>query len=607
MNVFDKFFNQEQIIEKVNIMGEGNAFFKNNALERNDCEMIIVDEHTGEMQMMSLDNEISQATRALECILLDDDEIDRKQLVRLLADEPYKFTQAATFDEFKQLFATKSFDLIFLDYQLQGITAFNVVEWIRLQDCDTPLILLTGYDSPELDHKACEYGFADYLPKDELTRSLLIRCIRYARRDYQQTKDLQHLAHFDSLTGLMNRHLFFNRIQHVWEYARRYKQNFAVVYIDLDNFKYINDQYGHDIGDKALIEFAARISACVRTSDSVARLGGDEFTLILERVTTAEGHMVVQKILIALAREFVVDHYICDLSASIGLAFYNETHKSFKDILAEADQAMYAAKSSGKKTYRPYSDNMLELQRSKLFIDEFNHAINEDHLKVYYQPVIDLTTHQPVMMELLPRWQHPRHGFLEPNQFLPVVFRHELENSLIQHIIARYLEKHFDLLNGGKLPAMQKISINIGKSHCIDKSQVEALLGNILESGLVLSNMCIEIPIAAFDTHVKATEASVEYLINNNVECILDGFGVTPFSTNLLARLPIKKVKLDPRVMRPYSQKDHRQLDGIMKITRALSISTIATGIETERQLQLAKEMGCDQAQGFLFQEPLPL
>lgn len=417
-----------------------------------------------------------------------------------------------------------------------------------------------------------------------------------------------HHANFDTLTGLPNRRLFRDRLDHEVRKARRTGLRFALLFIDLDHFKEANDLLGHDIGDQVLVEAGKRIRNCVRQSDTVARLGGDEFTAILTELDgMAHVETIARKINEAVAAPFQIGNEVVHLSASVGITLYPDDADTAENLIRNADQAMYAAKNSGRNQFSYFTPTMQREAHDRLhLIKDLRSALARGQLKVYYQPMVDLHSGHVVKAEALLRWQHPRLGLLGPRHFIPFaeesgliveigdwVFREAAASS------RRWSEQ---------LGAPFQISINKSPVQFLSRSREMDWPAYLSKMGLGGSNVAVEITEGLL---LNASQNVVSKLLeyrDAGIQVALDDFGTGYSSMSYLKKFDIDYLKIDQSFIR-----DMVTNDGDLAIVRSvtamaheLGLQVIAEGIETAEQNALLIDAQCDFGQGFLFSKAMP-
>ena len=532
------------------------------------------------------------------------------EMARLLGDvtaSDYEMTWCADYQYALEAMLAPIHDIILLDYEHAPDTCEELLRAASAHGCSTPIVCLTAKDNPELDQAAIRGGAADYLIKDQLDTVQIERTIRYAMDRKSAESELARLAHYDALTGIPNRLLFNDRLDRALQRADRGDSPFALLYVDLDGFKTVNDMHGHDVGDKLVQGIAERLSQCIRRTDSVARIGGDEFTVLLEKInSTNDTVMVAQKIIDVITEPFNIDGQQLRVGSSIGIAVYPEAGTDAKTLLKHADMAMYEAKAMQGSTYRFFTDQMNNeaLDQGRLEL-ELRAAINNDELAMYFQPRISLQTGKIIGAESLLRWHHPERGLLLPDEFIPPAKQLGLlspmgywaMNRLCQDITA------MDQLNLAPL----RISFNVAHEQFIAPNFVTKI-ESILSANKVLGSR-FEFELAETDVIESLAEIAtdMQQLEQRGVRFSLDDFGTGFSSLPQLQRLPITTLKLDKsHVQKVVNNQDSASMvRAMIHLAHALTLKVVAEGVETERQKDFLKENNCDQMQGFIFSEPL--
>ncbi|WP_404362576.1 putative bifunctional diguanylate cyclase/phosphodiesterase [Marinobacter sp.] len=414
-------------------------------------------------------------------------------------------------------------------------------------------------------------------------------------------------ANYDLLTGIPNRRLFRDRLDQHTAHSDRTGSPFALFFIDLDRFKEINDRLGHDSGDQLLKQAASRISGCTRQSDTVARLGGDEFTVIL--LDTADLDLVkgiANKILADLERPFHVKGEQVMVSGSIGITMFPADATSSQEMLSNADQAMYLAKQSGRNQVCFFTEIMRQAHSARqALIRELRDAPRDGQLKLYYQPIVELSSGRIAKAEALLRWEHPRQELLRPDAFLPLAEETGLMPSIEHWVFAEalfYAERWTDMTDGPF-----QLTINASPmqfQHNGDATSWDSLLKNLVHSGV---NLAIELTENVFLHESTCLRQRLEALKEAGVELALDDFGTGYSSLAYLKRFDINYLKIDKTIIRDTEAgSTNREIaEVIIVMAHKLGLKVIAEGVETAAQRDWLREAGCDFAQGYFFSHPL--
>lgn len=429
-----------------------------------------------------------------------------------------------------------------------------------------------------------------------------------SERKYSEDQ-IFRLAHFDSVTGLPNRVLFQDRLQQDIEIAKRSSYSLALMFLDLDRFKEVNDTLGHDAGDALLKEAARRLLECVRVSDTVARLGGDEFTIILNNSSslTSVEH-VAQQVLSRLSRPFELGDEIVYVSASVGITMFPQDAEEAEVLLKNADQAMYAAKEQGRNCMHFFTPSMQQASVLRMRLaNDLRSALNARQFEVHYQPIVELSTGAIRKAEALIRWQHPTRGLVAPAEFIPVaedkgmiVEIGDLVFIEVAERLARWRERFSDF------------QVSINKSPVQLKNDRSAHLdwiGHLRSLGLAGDALVVEITESVLLDAQNSVTKRLQEFHEAGLEIAIDDFGTGYSSLAYIKKFDINYVKIDQsftRGLTPGSD-DHALCEAIIVMAHKLGMQVIAEGVETRLQHDLLASAGCDYGQGYLYSRPLPL
>ena len=418
---------------------------------------------------------------------------------------------------------------------------------------------------------------------------------------------LEFLAHHDPLTGLPNRVMFCDRLELAMHRADREGTLAAVLFLDLDRFKHVNDSLGHSAGDLLLQQVAERLQDAVRRQDTVARQGGDEFTLLLDGLHDGERAAgLAQKLVDAIALPFVVDGHELFLGASIGISVYPVDGRDVESLLRNADAAMYRAKEAGRNTYAFYSEEMTSHALERVLIEgQLRRAIERDELVLHYQPQIDLASGRLVGVEALVRWEHPTEGILPPARFIPVAEESGLMLPLGEWVLREACRQTKAWLDAGL--EIARVAVNVAGPQ-IQRGQLGETVRRVLaQTGLPPERLELEITEDFLMAHAEQTVALLTELRSLGVGLAIDDFGTGYSSLAYLKRLPVDKLKIDRSFVYdlPSDENDAAIANAIIALGRSLRIRVIAEGVETPAQRQFLIATGCDEAQGYLFSRPL--
>ena len=427
-----------------------------------------------------------------------------------------------------------------------------------------------------------------------------------------EEKRLIHNVFHDALTGLPNRALFMDRLRLATERARRRKdQVFAVLFLDLDGFKAINDSLGHIIGDQLLIQISRRLNACLRATDTIARLGGDEFTILLEDLTDErEAVRVVERLQKELAQPLKLGGSDIHVTASIGVASNNPAYERAEDILRDADTAMYRAKSSGKACYQlvDRDGNTPPLDVVNLR-DDLDKAIERGELVLHYQPIVSLQTGKLFAFEALIRWQHPQRGLILPTNFIPLA---EKKGSVLQIGTWAIREACLQLKRWQdrfSLHPSLAISVNLSSKEFMQPNLIDQVIDILQDTGVDPRALKLEITEGVVMENIGTATVLLQQLRALGIELGVDDFGTGYSSLSYLHRLPISLLKIDKSFVKGMVEKrEHAEIvKTILTLARSLGIRVVAEGVETLEQLVELRHLRCDAGQGYLFSKPVPV
>ena len=421
-------------------------------------------------------------------------------------------------------------------------------------------------------------------------------------------KKLQYQAFHDPLTDLPNRALFMDRLGHALARAGQQASEVAVLFTDLDNFKVINDSLGHKAGDQLLVAVAERLKACLRPVDTVARLGGDEFTLLLEGVTgVSDAARVAERIAQELRAPFALEAQEVFATTSTGIAVSSSAQGQPTDLLRHADLAMYRAKSKGKACYEVFEPSMSIDALERLELEtELRRALGREEFRVYYQPEILLESGDIVGMEALVRWEHPEHGLLLPQEFLPIAEESNLIMPIGQWVLREACKQLRTWQEQYPNIAPLVMSVNLSTREFFQPSLIAEILR---ETGVDPRTLQLEITegAVAYDNAQNANN-TLWNLKTLGVQLAIDDFGMGYSSLSYLKRFPVDLLKIDRSFVRELGKdlKDTKIVAAIIHLAGALDLKVIAEGVETAEQVEQLRKMECDMVQGSYFSKPLP-
>jgi len=421
-------------------------------------------------------------------------------------------------------------------------------------------------------------------------------------------QSIRHMAHHDALTGLPNRALFRDRLTHAMAQADRYHQKLAVMFLDLDRFKAINDTLGHNVGDQLLKIAAERLRSCVRDCDTVARLGGDEFTVVVEDII--EDHdaaAVAQKILDTLSQPFNLYGHEVFISVSVGVTLYPSDDENADNLLRNADSAMYRAKEYGRNNFQFYVADMNVKARERLMLESsLRRALDRNEYMLYYQPRVDLLSGQIIGAEALLRWRHPEMGLVPPAEFIPILEETGMIIPVGDWALREACRQNRIWQDMGLTPI--RVAVNLSVRQFIQKDLADSVVRALDAAGLSAEHLELEITEDLLLEHNQTNIITLSRLKNMGIHISIDDFGTGYSSLSYLKRLPIDTLKIDQSFVRDIgTDPDNKAIaSAIIAMASSLRLNVLAEGVETDEQLAFLRAQGCNEIQGFSFSHPLP-
>ncbi len=547
-------------------------------------------------------------SKVIKLLIVDDDNVDRKRIERYLScNQRYKYhiVTANDYDTALLLLTETQFNVCLFDYYLNGHTGLELLEKAQHLNPTASIIMLTGQVDDAIDEQLLLAGASDFLHKDDITEVVLNRAIRYAIHHKKMAIEHEYLAHYDELTQLVNRNLFFDRLTHLIKSLQRHNRHHAILYIDVDYFKKINDRYGHHIGDILLKEFAKRLLTSIRASDTAARLGGDEFAVILECVDEENTRDIAQKILYQMEEPFFIENLKIHISVSIGFTLFpSEDLVDAQGILKQADDALYQAKHGGRKRYFHFDTEHKKAYKEALNLEnDFTIALKSKQIFPFYQAQYCLHTGDVVGFEALARWNHPRKGFISPNVFIPFAEKLSLISTLTEAMLKRACA---DLATWSNSHPHLKIAINISANECSNHQLLNHIKQMIICKKIRPEQLQLEVTESVLISQPTLSIDILNSLHELGVSIAVDDFGTGYSSLNYLTELPIDTLKIDMSFVQGIGINAQKEviIKVIIDLAKRLSLKVIAEGVETQEQAHFLKEHQCDIVQGYLYAMP---
>ena len=499
-------------------------------------------------------------------------------------------------------------DVVIVDYRLGARNGLELVREAVHLGCCMPFIVLTGEGNREIDLEAMHAGATDYLVKGEITAPLLDRSIRYAIERRKSERHLAQLAQIDQLTGLANRYRFRDFLDRSISLASRQLSTVALMLIDLNRFKAVNDTYGHAAGDLLLKEIAERLRQCVRPSDLVARLGGDEFTIVMPDVEdVASLDATAQRLLAEVRQPICIGSCEVDVGASIGIAHYPNDADCADSIIVSADTAMYAGKEQQGGSFQFYTPEMHQRAAYRLELERnLRRAIPQQQFELFFQPQVDLRSGRLLGFEALLRWHHPELGLVEPSDFIELAE----ESSLILPIGEWVLEETCAQLVTWRKAGLPEVhvAVNFSARQFQDDGLVDLVSTTLTRHDL--PPRLLEIEITESDILQKPAEANLllASFSELGIRVALDDFGTGYSSLNHLRAFPGAIIKIDRSFIRDIETNCSNRaiVQSLIAMAHDLDLKVVAEGVESAAQLRYLHSRDCDIVQGYLISKPVP-
>ncbi len=498
-----------------------------------------------------------------------------------------------------------NYDAILLDCQHQPDKAMHLLDQLVEEGCQQPIITLTGNPDSVVAQRAMQNGSSDYLGMDKMDSYVLERCLGYAIEKHAVEKKISQLNLYDPLTGIANRMLFQQSMERAIELAKTQQISLALLLINLDGFKRINESFGTDAGDRLVTTMAQRLTRCVRKSDTVARIGGDEFTLVLEDSHSSEDiALVAEKVIDALSAPCTISGQPVIVSCSIGIATYPESGDSVDGLLKRANMAMLEAKAQRGSQCCFYNEETSKEAVHRMNMEkDMRLALRRNEFELFYQPRVEIASGDAVGMEALIRWHHPVRGLVPPNEFIPVAEETGLIVPIGYWVIQQACKDMliFDQCGHSDL----EIAVNLSFKQLQDNMFVDTATRIIQQSGIDASRLEFELTETAIMSNYQQTYDGMMALSQLGVTFSLDDFGTGFSSFAHIQRLPISALKVDRSFIDNVvkNNDDAIIVKAMINLAHSLRLQVVAEGVETLEQVQFLWQNHCDQVQGFYFSE----
>ncbi len=541
-------------------------------------------------------------------VLADDDPSVRLMIRHVLESEDYDIIEAA--DGLEAIKAVDQYHpaLILLDAIMPGIDGFTTCQKIKENGhADIPVMMITGLDDDASVERAYEVGAIDFITKP-IKWAVLKHRVKSVVAKVIAERKVELLAYRDRLTNLPNRLLFADRLEQSVMRAERSHTSMALMLIDIDDFKLVNDSFGHDAGDKLIQAVGQLISRSLRRADTIARLGGDEFAVIIENIDGPQDAISIADNLTTILEHNVrLDDQETYTSASIGIAIYPDDGNDAHTILKNADTAMFRAKESGRHCFQFFKPEMSVSAMERLDLENsLKEAFEKDEFLIHYQPIINLQDNEVVGVEALLRWQHPDKGMIQPNDFIPTAEACGLIIALGEWLIFSVCKQIRVWQDTGL--KQQNVSINLSPCQFEEQDLVAVFTQAIAENNIKASSLSVEVTERTLIDSDGEVDATLRKLRDMGIKIMLDDFGTGYASLVYLKEFPVDVVKIDREFISgiPDDSESAATVNAIAELTHGLKLDLLAEGIETESQLNVLKSLGCQYGQGFFWSKALP-
>jgi diguanylate cyclase (GGDEF)-like protein len=542
-------------------------------------------------------------------LLIEDNPGDARLIREMIGQAPdasFELHLADRLSRGLERLAAGEIALVLLDLSLPDSAGLDTFAKVYAESPAVPIIVLTGNDDQTLALSAVKAGAQDYLVKGRLDAELLLRSMHYSIERKRYQVQLEHQANYDALTGLPNRSLLHDRLRQA-VYAQRTPRNVAVVFMDLDQFKFVNDSLGHSAGDKLLKAMGERLRAVLRDGDTVGRVGGDEFVLILADQSNEEViFRALQRISARVAEPIEVDGEELYITCSAGVSLYPQDGLDVDTLLKNADAAMYRAKEHGRNNFQFYTAEMNERVNERLALENaLRRGLERRELVLHYQQKVDLKSGAIIGAEALVRWMHPEWGLVRPARFIPLAEETGLIVPLGEWVLHEACRQTRAWLDQGLEPG--RVSVNLSARQFRQEGLVRVVSRILEQTRLDPAYLEMELTESMVMHNVESAIATLQGLKSLGVALSVDDFGTGYSSLAYLKDLPIDTLKIDRAFVRDIGAGDEGDegvlAQAIISLGHALDLKVIAEGVETDAQLRFLRRHGCDQVQGFLHGE----
>lgn len=544
-------------------------------------------------------------------LLVEDNATDAYMLEDLLTNIPgnnFDITHVSALSEAQSACESRLPDVILLDLSLPDAHGLDTIKELKTVAADSPIVVMTGNQDADTIDLAVQAGAQDLLQKGEYSGKFLDKTIRYAIERKQSELELKHLAHFDPLTGIANRVLFIDNMNRALSHAKRHDERLSLMFIDLDDFKNINDTLGHEAGDTLLVQVADRLNRVLRECDTIARLGGDEFAIILEDISTVYNvDVVAKKILQTLTKPFHLQGQEMYVGASIGVAIFPEAGNDTNTLLKHADIAMYRAKKEGKNNHQIFTESLDSEGLNKVQMEsDLQNALVKNQFELHYQPLYDIESGEIHSAEALLRWRHPdRKELIQPIEFISILE----ETGLIESVGEWVMRTACEQCNQWHKEGMTNFSVmvNVSPRQLQQKEPVEWIARVLQEAELDGKYLNIELTEGILFDDTDVAKVNISRIREMGVSISIDDFGIGHSYLSCLMNYELDVLKIDRGFLNTLKTNKATPviLKAIIDMAHGLNLQVVAEGIERDEQFTLIEKQGCDTLQSYLFSPPV--
>jgi len=556
----------------------------------------------------------------MRLLLVDDDELDRMAVVRVLQSPKLikDIVHANTAVSALKLFNEETFDVVLLDYRLPDMECLDVLNKLTHHaNKHAAVVILTGMVNDDVIERDCIVaGAQDFLLKQELSQRHLTKALVHAQARHALNQQLletyarlKYLAENDPMTGLSNRHYFEDNLRSAITRAQRFDSKVGLLFLDIDNFKLINDSLGHDIGDQILQQVASRLLDVIREGDIVCRLGGDEFSIIVHDIESETSlAALAQRIIDNLRIPITVGQTQHFISCSIGISTYPDCAQNAEDMLKHADLAMYHVKHMGRNGFHFFTEAMQEKVMNKIVLEQqLRSGLLQSQLLQYYQPVISAKDFSICGAEMLVRWNHPTRGVLPPGEFLNDIEELGYLSAIDIENMRLACRQLAQWRSTGLVDDAFVLAVNASEQLIKEENFLDIIKSDLDNIGLLGKNLSVEVTEGVLVSDFDKTAGILNLIRSYGVKVAIDDFGTGYSSMAYLKCLPATILKVDRSFVQnvPESMADCRVLKAIIVMAKSLDLDVIVEGVETIEQARLCCLYGADMFQGYLFSKPL--